>query len=170
MEKANKTVWQVLRGPKPRALAALACAVSLNAGPARASDLKPQTVAAFQKYVSVTDARFDSELAGRGPFLWFEAQPEPRRAAIQADLRAGKVVSERLETRENGVKLEIPGGLVHHWIGTVFIPGATLAETLAFEQDYDHHQEYFWPDVSVRRFYGAMEMISPSSIASTRRK
>jgi hypothetical protein len=37
--------------------------------------------------------------------------------------------------------------MVHHWIGTVFIPGATLAQTLALEQDYDHHQEYFHPDV-----------------------
>jgi len=33
--------------------------------------------------------------------------------------------------------------MIHHWIGTVFIPGATLAQTLALEQDYDHHQEYF---------------------------
>jgi hypothetical protein len=41
----------------------------------------------------------------------------------------------------------VPGGLIHHWIGTVFIPGATLEQTLAFEEDYNHHQEYFRPDV-----------------------
>jgi hypothetical protein len=37
--------------------------------------------------------------------------------------------------------------MIHHWIGTVFIPGATLAQTLALEEDYDHHREYFGPDV-----------------------
>jgi hypothetical protein len=37
--------------------------------------------------------------------------------------------------------------MIHHWIGTVFIPGATLAQTLALEEDYDHHQDYFRPDV-----------------------
>ena len=62
-------------------------------------------------------------------------------------MRDGKVVIERLETLDGGKQIEVPDGLIHHWIGTVFIPGATLAQTLAFEQDYDHQQQYFRPDV-----------------------
>jgi hypothetical protein len=37
--------------------------------------------------------------------------------------------------------------MIHHWIATVFVPGATLAQTLAFMQDYDHNAEYFKPDI-----------------------
>ena len=136
-----------MRGRIRRALVALISAVSLAAAPAGAADLQPQTLEAFETYARLTRAQFDSEVARREPFLWFEGLSESRRAAIEAELRAGKVVIERLETRENGRKVAVPGGIIHHWIGTVFIPGATLAQTLAFEQDYDHHQEYFHPEV-----------------------
>jgi len=81
--------------------------------------------------------------------------------AAEAQLRAGEVVIERLETPDPdaansdghgrngdpGKPIIVPDGMIHHWIGTVFIPGATLAQTLALEEDYDHHQEYFRPDV-----------------------
>ena len=33
--------------------------------------------------------------------------------------------------------------MVHHWYGSVFVPGATLEEVLKWEQDYSRHQEYF---------------------------
>jgi hypothetical protein len=32
---------------------------------------------------------------------------------------------------------------VHHWYGTVFIPGATLQDVLRWEQDYPRHQDDF---------------------------
>jgi hypothetical protein len=89
----------------------------------------------------------DSETARREPFLWVDTLPPERRTAAHAQLREGKVVIERLETLDNGKRIDVPGGLIHHWIGTVFVPGATLAQTLSLEQDYNHHQEYFQPDV-----------------------
>jgi hypothetical protein len=137
-----------LRAQAGSAFLALLCALSLLSEPASAADLKPQTIEAFERYARFSEAQFDSEIAQRGPFLWFERLPESRRAAVESELRAGRVVIEGLETRESGKRLEIPDGLIHHWIGTVFIPGATLAETLALEQDYDHHQDFFHPDVA----------------------
>ena len=127
--------------------------------PANASDLEAKTVEAFNRYVELTERQIDSELARREPYLWFEGLPDNGRAAAEAQLRAGEVVIEHLETPDpdsgnrgsrNGDPAKpilVPGGMIHHWIGTVFIPGATLAETLALEEDYDHHQEYFRPDV-----------------------
>ena len=148
MENSDTSAWQGSRGRLSRAFLALLCAVSLLPEPASAADLKPQTIEAFERYARLAEAQFDSEIAQRGPFLWLERLPESRRAAMDAELRAGKVVIERLETRENDQRLEVPDGLIHHWIGTVFIPGATLAETLALEQDYDHHRDFFHPDVA----------------------
>ncbi len=115
--------------------------------PARAADLKPDTAAAFERYVQLTQAQVDAELARREPYLWIDAQPEAQRAAYYAELRQGNVVVERLETLDNGQHIEVPGGLVHHWIGTAFIPGASLAQTLAFMEDYQHKADYFSPDI-----------------------
>jgi hypothetical protein len=112
-----------------------------------AEDLKPETIDAFDRYAQLTEAQIDSELARRQPFLWVEGLPENRRAAADRDLRDGKVVIDHLETLDGEKKVSVPGGLIHHWTGTIFIPGATLAQTIAFEQDYDNQQQYFRPDV-----------------------
>jgi len=124
-------------------------ALLLSLGPsfAQVADLEPQTTAAFNHYASLTDAEFNAQLARREPFLWVESLPADRRSKAEAQLRAGEVVIERLETFDHGQPIPAPGGLIHHWIGTVFIPGATLAQTLAFERDYDHQQEFFQPNV-----------------------
>ena len=136
-----------------RALALVICGICAFAVPASATDLEPKTVQAFDRYVQRAETRIDAELAGHGPFLWIERLPADRRATAEEDLRAGQVVIQRLDaTAPDGQASEdkpiaVPGGMIHHWIGTVFIPGATLAQTLALEQDYDHHQDYFRPDV-----------------------
>ena len=138
-----------------RALAIALAALCLFAAPANAADLQQKTVEAFDHYVQLTEAQINSELARREPFLWVEGLPQDRRAAAEARLRAGEVVIERLDMLDpgrasaagDGKPVSVPGGMIHHWIGTVFIPGATLAQTLALEEDYDHHQIYFRPDV-----------------------
>ncbi|MGH9745230.1 MAG: hypothetical protein ACRD59_03870 [Candidatus Acidiferrales bacterium] len=121
--------------------------LSSVATPAAVADLKQPAIDAFNHYARLTETQIDAELARRQPFLWIEALPESRREAAYAQLRNGNVVIERMETLDGGKQIEVPGGMIHHWIGTIFIPGATLAQTLALEQDYDHQQEYFRPDV-----------------------
>ena len=136
-----------IRDTLQRGLVVLLAAILLWAVPGEAAELKPRTVEAFNRYVQLTVAQIESQEARREPFLWVESLPEGRRATAYEQLHAGKVVIERLETLDSGKKIAVPGGLIHHWIGTVYIPGATLAQTLALEQDYDHHQDYFRPDV-----------------------
>jgi len=115
--------------------------------PAKADDLKPETVAAYSHYLQLTEAKIDAELAQGVPFLWIDAASPTRRDAYYAELHKGGVVIERLETLDNGKTIAFPGALVHHWIGTVFVPGANLAQTLEFMQDYDHKKDYFHPDI-----------------------
>ncbi len=133
-----------------RLVAVILAVLCVHATPAGAEDLKPETVEAFDHYVRLTEAQIDSETARHDPYLWVEQLPEDRRAAAEAQLRAGHVVIERLDTPDpddHRKRIAVPDGMIHHWIGTVFIPGATLAQTLALEEDYDHHQDYFRPDV-----------------------
>lgn len=109
------------------------------------SDLKPHTVAAFERYARVTESRIADETAGRAPLLWLDRLPEARRKQVQQELRNGKVVVEKLETREGNRAIEAEDGLIHHWIGTVLLPGATLEKVIPFVQDYARYPQNFNP-------------------------
>lgn len=112
-----------------------------------AVDLQPAAAGAFDRYAELTQVQFQAHLTVSGPFLCIDTLPSARRDAAYAELRAGKVVIEKMETLDDGKPIPIPGGIIHHWIGTVFIPGANLEQTLALEKDYDRQQIYFRPEV-----------------------
>src|SRR5713101_5766204 len=134
-------------GRRRRLPAAVLAALLLAPAPAEAVELKPQAIEAFDRYVKLSEARIDAELARGAPFLWLDALADARREKAHEDLRAGRVVIEKLEMLDDGKPIKSPGVIIHHWIGTVFIPGASLEQTLALIQDYDHHQDYYKPDV-----------------------
>ena len=114
---------------------------------AAAAELQPKTVVAFDHYVAVTEARIQSEVNGERPFLWVDRLPPEKRAAVSARLAEGEVEVERLETRDGNEKISIPSGLVHHWIGTVLIPGVSLESTIALVRDYNQYAEFYDPNV-----------------------
>ena len=49
-------------------------------------------------------------------------------------------------------EIAVPNGLIHDWVGAVFIPGATLDRTLALVQDYNRHKDIYKPEVIDSRF------------------
>ena len=100
---------------------------------------------AFERYISLTDARNSEELRQGTPFLWVDSLPEGRRMETYASMKRGEVAIERLETYDNGNAIQCPGGLIHHWVGALWIPGATLAQTLALVQAYDRHVQVYAP-------------------------
>ena len=122
-------------------------ATALAALPAGAAELHPETVEAFDRYIHVIDLRFDQEIKD-GPFLWVDAQPEAQRAALYEQLRRGDTVITRVPVEIEGKELDVPDGIIHHWLGVIFIPGTTIKDTLRLLQDYDHHAKTFAPDVT----------------------
>ena len=92
-----------------------------------------------------------TELDGEAPFLWVDRLSEDDRDEAYARLRDGEIVIERLETRDSDGKIDIPAGKVHHWIGTVLIPGVTLDQTMALVKDYARYAEIYSPDVRESR-------------------
>ncbi len=114
---------------------------------ASAAELKPQTIEAFDRYVQVTESRMEKELNGESPFLWIDRLDEEERAEALAQLRAGDVVIDKLETRDDEDKIDVPSGMIHHWVGTVLIPEVTLAQTISMVQDYERYAEIYNPDV-----------------------
>ena len=118
---------------------------------AGATELKPDAVKGFEQYVRLTESRMQGDLAPGGAFLWVDSLPEPRRSEAQARLRRGEVISQKLQTPDPSGHSATPGALIHHWVGTVFIPGVTLADVFAVVRGYDHHAEYYNPHVMQAR-------------------
>jgi hypothetical protein len=118
----------------------------LLTGHASAAELKPGTVAAFNRYVAAAEKQRSSD----GPFLWTDGKDAPQRRA-RDELRLKGFAIERIEVREGGREIPVPDGLVHHWLGVVFVPRATLAQGLALLQDYDRHGEIYRPAVARSR-------------------
>ena len=112
-----------------------------------ATKLSEKTADAFNRYVLITETRMEDEWGNPNEFLWVDHQPDQRRSAIYALLRHGAIVVQRIETLDDGKRIRIPDGLVHHWIALMFVPGVTLRETVDFQQDYAHHQEIYKPDI-----------------------
>jgi hypothetical protein len=115
---------------------------------ASAADLRPQTVAAFDRYVAETERQREVSLTGAAPFLWIETQPAARLTVSLDQLRAGAFVIERMTTTQDGKKIDVPAGIIHHWLGAVFIPGASLDQAVALLQDYDRHAAIYAPAVA----------------------
>jgi hypothetical protein len=108
------------------------------AGWVSAADLRPETRAAFDRYVRQAESRIEAQVRGGDGFL-FATSPERR-----AVLRGGTVLTESKVPRG---ELKVAGGLIHDWAGAVFIPGANLRSVLDLVQAYDRHKEYYSPEV-----------------------
>ena len=122
--------------------------------PVEAAELRAETLDAFNRYVRVTEARMDTELRAQGVFLWVDRLDTAARQDAYARLKGGEIVISRLVTRDGGRTIESPRGMIHHWIGTSFIPGATVERTVTLMQGYDRYQDVYAPNVRRSRTLG----------------
>jgi hypothetical protein len=115
-------------------LLSLALAPSLTA-----FDLKQKTRDAYDQYLSLAERKVDAEQSGPN-FFWGDIHPR------DDELKQGGIVIEKASLAAS--KAKVPDGLVHHWSGFVFIPNTSLDKVLLFLEDYDHHQDYYKPEVA----------------------
>lgn len=101
--------------------------------------LKPETLRGFDGYMSEAEAGMEQTLHGSGPFLWCDVSSERAR-----QVREGSIVAQ-LWSGQAPVK--VPHGLIHDWIGAIFIPETTVANTLVLVQDYNNHKTIYQPEV-----------------------
>jgi putative flippase GtrA len=124
--------------------------MSALAGSAHASDtleakLLPKTLQGFNNYVSVVEARRAKEVAEKQPFLEIDRRSPAEQARIMAMLKRGEVFVERAAASRgaNATEIEIEGGLINHWRGTVFVPNVQLDQVLKVLQEpqTDKHKQ-----------------------------
>jgi len=101
--------------------------------------LKPRTLQAFADYIHEAEAGMEPSLDGSSAFLWSDLNSERAQ-----QVRQGQVIAQ-LWAGDGPVKL--PNGLIHDWIGAVFVPDATLGQVLALVQNYDNHKNIYQPEV-----------------------
>lgn len=122
----------------------------LPSGSTFAVELKQKTTDAFDKYVAATEQRMAGELKPGGRFLYPDGPVSPHSEEMRnaySRLKGGEIIVVRQENRLNGKEFEVPDGLVHHWVGIIFIPGVNMAQVLDVAKDYDHRAELYAPDV-----------------------
>ncbi len=117
-----------------------------------AADLRPDTLSGFARYVAATEIRIHSEVSRTDGFLYIDRLPLSRRSGVEGSLKRGATFMEPLITHDaNGRDIDAPGGLIHHWIGITFIPGASMARVLSVVQDYNHHAQVYSPEITQSR-------------------
>jgi hypothetical protein len=101
------------------------------------AELKPETAHAWEDYLARATARMIDRT--RGNFLWVDESKE------RLDrVRAGEIF---VVPGQPEMPITVPHGLVHHWIGAAFLPGAHLEGVIAKLRDYERYGEFYAPSV-----------------------
>ncbi len=101
------------------------------------AELKPETKAAYQTYIAALDTKMAAQNRSASGFLWIDQD-----AGRQQAVRKGDIVTQQVKT------VPIPDGMIQHWIGGVFLPGATLTRVTEVDQDYADYAKFYGPDIS----------------------
>jgi len=92
-----------------------------------AAELRPETVKAWQQYVAAAEKRMQPELSSSSGFLSFDFQTKRESAQERKELLQGIIPVQRIDPEKNqGRSVPVPNGTIHHWRGSVFIPGVDL--------------------------------------------
>jgi hypothetical protein len=134
--------------PRVRSSLATCLAVCVALGvTALAAELKPSTIAAFDRYQSAAESAIRRDIANPDTFLRIVRGDAQAKQRTLATLRRGDVAIERLRAGDQGKNLDVPDGLIHHWVGAIFVPNVTVEKAVALLQDYDRHATVFGPAV-----------------------
>ena len=108
--------------------AVVLCAAALAFGTGarvRAATLEPESVAGWLAYVAAAETRMARELSSRDRFLALDFDESA--AADRRRLMEGELVIRLVEAVDsNGRPILVRSAAVHHWRGSIYVPGARL--------------------------------------------
>jgi hypothetical protein len=104
-----------------------------------AAELKRETVQAWDAYISAVKMRMEERASGQAPFLWVDEERDLARR-----VRAGEVLVEPVDGDSPHT---VPRGLIHDWIGAVFVPKAALDDVRGVLDDYERYKDIYKPMV-----------------------
>lgn len=112
-----------------------------------ALDLNPQALTAWENYLATIGSETQARLSDAMPFLWIDEDP----GRIER-LKAGEIIVSPLAKRN---PLSVSHGLIHHWIGAVFVPGATIEDLADVVSDYAAYNQIYRPTIVKAELLGS---------------
>jgi hypothetical protein len=100
----------------------------------KAAEPKRNTLRAWDDYISSINMSVAERNAGSRPFLWEDESIE----TLQR-VQKGELVITNHDPRE------VPQGLIHHWIGVMFIPKVSLDQAMQVLNSYDRYSDIYKP-------------------------
>jgi hypothetical protein len=120
-----------------RTLLGAALLLTIGSLGSQGSELNGETLRAWNEYTQALDLRVATAARAKS-FLWIDQSPDRIRRVREGEVLVAPV-------GENP-KL-VPHGLIHHWIGAMFLPDAVLDDVLKVVRDYDRYKDVYAPNV-----------------------
>jgi len=111
-----------------------------------ASALKQETLKAWDDYLRTVNLRLNRSLSTGDPSLWIEEEARQRQRVRQGEILISPV-------GESGLK-KVHDGLIHDWIGDVFISSARMDEVFTILHDYNRYKDFYKPTIIESRLLG----------------
>jgi hypothetical protein len=109
----------------------------------RAANLRNETVKAWEDYIHEVNSQLHERVHAGSPFLWVDESAERL-----AKVRGGEIVVSPVGVH---APKEVPFGLIHHWIGAIFIANTTFDQVQSVLRDYGRYKEIYRPTVMESR-------------------
>jgi hypothetical protein len=120
---------------------------AISTAQTNAMELKRVTAEAWQAYVGGVDARMQARLEGNKPFLWMDESADRARTVKRGEIVVAPLAGHGTQS--------VPDGLIHDWIGAVFVPNATIDSLLHVVHDYGRYKDMYKPVVKDSRLLQA---------------
>jgi len=111
-----------------------------------ASELKQETLNAWDNYLRTTNLRMHRSLGTGDPFLWIEEESGRSRRVRQGEI----LISPMGEASPQ----KVHDGLIHDWIGAIFIPSVRIDDVFAVVHDYNRYKDFYKPTVIESKLLG----------------
>lgn len=113
-----------------------------------AAVLKPETLAAWEAYIQGMSTQAPASVHLNQQFL---------KSTGDTDMLGRLQQGELVVVPVGQTPRKVPGGLIHHWMGTVFIAGSSMDPVLSVIRDYTHYRDYYHPGVIASNCLPAMD-------------
>ena len=105
----------------------------------QAVDLQADTLRAWEHYLQLARQRSVGRIAPKGQFLWLDEE-----AGRAERLRKGEVATAPVAGSGSE---EVAHGLIHDWIGAIFVPNVSLDQVLNLLEDFGSYKTIYGPQV-----------------------
>jgi len=101
------------------------------------AELKPETSAAFDRYVQITEEGFAKQ-QGFENFLWLDHHPDEKTLVwLQQS------IVKPMQTLDHGKEIEVPGGVIQHWLGATYLENADADHVRGLLMNLPGYKDFF---------------------------